>query len=88
MNGFDILDKLTNEELEVIVKLIIEKGWQTESLSKDKEYKKYYPDHKKYVDKIKKDLKKGFLLDCDTLVVSSHHGPCCVEHHFLELVLN
>lgn len=56
MNGFDILDKLTNEELEVIVKLIIEKGWQTESLSKDKEYKKYYPDHKKYVDKIKIEL--------------------------------
>lgn len=56
MNDFEILDKLTNEELDVIVKLIIEKGWQTETLSKDKNYKKYYPDHRKYVDSIKTEL--------------------------------
>lgn len=64
MSGFNVLDKLTNEELEVIVKLIVEKGWQTESLSKDKDYKKYYPDHKKYVDKIKNELS---LMGGDTI---------------------
>ena len=64
MSGFDILDELTNEELDVIVKLIVEKGWQTESLSKDKDYKKYYPDHRKYVSKIKNELS---LMGGDTL---------------------
>ena len=64
MSGFDVLDKLTNEELDVLVKIIVEKGWQTESLSKDKDYKKYYPDHKKYVDKIKNELS---LMGGDTL---------------------
>ena len=64
MDGFDILDELTNEELDVIVKLIVEKGWQTESLSKDKDYKKYYPDHRKYVSKIKNELS---LMGGDTL---------------------
>lgn len=57
MDGFDILDELTNEELDVIVKLIVEKGWQTESLSKDKDYKKYYPEHRKYVSKIKNEVR-------------------------------
>ena len=56
MDDFNILDEMTNEELDVIVKLIVEKGWQTESLSKDNDYKKYCPDHKKYVDKIKNEL--------------------------------
>lgn len=56
MRNFEILDRFTNEELEVIVKLIVDRGWQTESLSKDEAYKKYYPDHKKYLDKIKTEL--------------------------------
>ena len=41
MDDINILDEMTNEELDVIVKLIVEKGWQTETLSKDKDYKKY-----------------------------------------------
>lgn len=56
MRNFEILDEFTNEELEVIVKLIVDKGWQTENLSKDEVYKKYYPDHRKYLDKIKTEL--------------------------------
>ena len=64
MDDFNILDEMTNEELDVIVKLIVEKGWQTESLSKDNDYKKYCPDHKKYVDKIKNELS---LMGGDTI---------------------
>ena len=56
MNGFDILNEFSNEELEVLVKLILDKGEFTEMLSEDERYKTYKPDHKRYVNKIKSEL--------------------------------
>lgn len=56
MNGFDILDEFSNEELEVLVKLILDKGSVTEKLSDTEGYKKYKPDHKRYVNNIKNEL--------------------------------
>lgn len=58
--NLDILDEFSNEELEVLVRLIIDKGTfmgkRTEKLSTDGSYIKYYPNHKRYVDKIKQAL--------------------------------
>ena len=56
MDGFEVLDKLNNEELGVLVNLIVDKGFVSEFLSTDESYQKYYPDHKMYVDKIKEEL--------------------------------
>lgn len=55
-SDLDILNTLSNDELEPIVKLITEKGSISQVLSLSEEYKTYYPDHKKYVDIIKKEL--------------------------------
>lgn len=56
VQDLEILDELSNEELEVLVKLIIDKGKLSETLSKDVSYKLHYPNHKCYVDKIKEEL--------------------------------
>lgn len=56
MKDFDILDEFSNEELDVLVKLMLDKGNATELLTLDENYKLYNPDHKRYVDKIKEEL--------------------------------
>ena len=56
MDGFEVLDEFSNEELEVLVKLILDKGALTETLTGSEEYEKYKPDHKRYVNRIKKEL--------------------------------
>lgn len=56
MRDLAMLDEFSNKELEVLVDLIVDKGWLTEMLSIDDAYKKYYPNHKCYVKKIKKEL--------------------------------
>lgn len=56
MDGFEVLDEFSNEELEVLVKLILDKGALTETLTGDEEYEKYKPNHKRYVNRIKKEL--------------------------------
>ncbi|WP_315439458.1 ubiquinol-cytochrome C chaperone family protein [uncultured Selenomonas sp.] len=56
MDGFEVLDEFSNEELEVLVKLILDKGALTETLTGDEEYEKYKPNHKLYVNRIKKEL--------------------------------
>lgn len=52
----DILDTLSNEELEPLVKLITDKGSLSEMLSVNDAYKKYYPNHKMYLSLIKEEL--------------------------------
>ena len=52
----DILNTLSNDELEPIVKLITEKGSLSQFLTISDEYKAHYPDHKKYLDLIKDEL--------------------------------
>lgn len=52
----DVLNIFSNDELEPLVKLITEKGSLSQTLTKSKEYKMYYPDHKKYVEQIKNTL--------------------------------
>ena len=55
MDGFEVLDEFSNEELEVLVKLILDKGALTETLTGSEEYEKYKPNHKLYVNRIKKN---------------------------------
>ncbi|MGE1063575.1 YaaW family protein [Megasphaera paucivorans] len=52
----DVLDKMSNEELNVLVQLLIDKGTISEMLSIDERYKRYAPDHKQYLDKIKEEI--------------------------------
>ena len=52
----DVLDKMSNEELNVLVQLLIDKGTISEVLSMDERYKRYAPDHKQYLDKIKEEI--------------------------------
>lgn len=51
-----ILDKLTNEELNPLVDIIINKGSISETLTINEKYKKYAPNHKMYLDIIKDEL--------------------------------
>lgn len=51
-----ILGEMSNEELEVLCKIIIDKGGMTEGLSSNDRYKNFYPDHRKYVDVIADEL--------------------------------
>ena len=48
------LNECTNEELDVLVKIILDRF--SETLSVDEKYKKYAPNHKMYVDVIYKEL--------------------------------
>lgn len=50
------LNMLTNEELDPLVDIIINKGSISESLSSNEKYKKYAPNHKMYLDIIKDEL--------------------------------
>ena len=56
MDGLEILDTFSNEELEPLVQIILEKGSATEMLSSNEDYKRYHPDHHKYVSVIKQEL--------------------------------
>lgn len=58
MNGFDILDEFSNEELSILVEIIIKKGDLTEELSSNSKYQQYAPDHKQYIDVIKDELSR------------------------------
>lgn len=58
MKDLAILDKFSNEELEVLVQLIVDKGKLSEMLSTDDTYEKHYPNHKCYVHLIKKELRE------------------------------
>ena len=52
----DILDQMTNEELDVLVRILIDKGDLTEELTSDERYQQYAPDHHQYIDLIKHEL--------------------------------
>ena len=53
-----ILNQLTNEELDPLVDIIINKGGISEFLSVNEKYKKYAPNHKMYLDVIKDELSR------------------------------
>lgn len=57
MSGLKILNEFSNDELEVLVKIIIEKGSPWEKLTVDDTYKAHYPNHIRYVEQIKKELR-------------------------------
>nr|WP_260162602.1 ubiquinol-cytochrome C chaperone family protein [Pectinatus brassicae] len=59
VSGLKILNEFSNDELEVLVKIIIEKGWKSQTLSHDETYKSHHPNHICYVEQIKKEL-RGF----------------------------
>ena len=54
--GLTILNDMSNEELEVLVRIIIDKGKLTERLTSNKRYKQFAPDHQRYTDLISKEL--------------------------------
>lgn len=56
MNDLAVLNEFSNDELEVLVKLIIDKGSLMETLSIDATYKACHPNHIRYVEQIKKEL--------------------------------
>ena len=56
MSDLDILNNLSNEELEVIVRLIIDEGGLTEQLTDSDDYKRYKPNHRMYIDAIKEEI--------------------------------
>lgn len=56
MGALDFLDECSNEELAPLVQFIVDKGGWTESLTNDPAYKKYHPDHRKYLPKIKNEI--------------------------------
>ena len=51
-----ILNEMSNEELEVLVRIIIDKGGFSEQLTSNNDYKNFQPDHRKYVDAIESEL--------------------------------
>ena len=51
-----LLGDMSNEELEVLFRIIVEKGKLTETLTSNKKCKRFYPDHRKYADLIAKEL--------------------------------
>lgn len=54
----DFLHKCNKEELEFLVKLIIEVGGMTSQLEKKANFKLYHPDHTKYVDEIIEEIQR------------------------------
>ena len=103
MNGLEILNEMTNEELEVIVRLIIDEGGPTEELTDYDSYQKYRPNHHKYVNLIESEIikfgsntfffnnsYKEIVCDvCDKLDVPYNEGRPLehIEHNLLEKVL-
>ena len=103
MNGLEILDEMTNEELEVLVRLIIDEGGITESLTDYSDYINYSPNHRKYTYAIKNEIieygsntfwdnqsYKEIVCDvCDKLDVNYNSGRTLehIEHNLLEVVL-
>lgn len=100
MTGLEILDDMTNEELEVLVRLIIDEGGITESLTDYSDYVKFSPDHHKYTYAIRKEIieygsntfwdnKSYKEIVCDKLDVNYNSGRSLehIEHNLLEVVL-
>lgn len=103
MKGLEILYEMDNEELGVLVEIIKEKGGFTNDLTTCSAYQKYYPDHKKYVDKIESEIiafgsntfwenksYKEILCDvCDKMKVNYNSSRDLehIEHNLLEKVL-
>lgn len=56
MTGLEILNQCSNEELDVLVKIIIDKGGATESLTGKEQYQRYFPNHQRYIDAIKNEI--------------------------------
>lgn len=52
----EFLRSVPNESLDDLVNLFKEKANLTEGLSMDEEYKKYYPDHQKYIERIMEEI--------------------------------
>ena len=50
--GLEFLDDMKNDELEVLVRIIIDKGGFSEELTDDADYQRYHPDHQKYTQRI------------------------------------
>ena len=103
MNGLEILNDMTNEELNVIVRIILDEGGPTEELTDYDSYQKYSPDHHKYVNLIESEIikfgsntfwdnksYKEIVCDvCDKLNVNYNSGRTLehIEHNLLEKVL-
>ena len=103
MSDLDILNNLSNEELEVIVRLIIDEGGLTEQLTDSDDYKRYKPNHRMYIDAIKEEIIKygsnTFFFNnsykeivcnvCDKLDVPYNASRSLehIEHNLLEKVL-
>lgn len=103
MTGLEILDEMTNEELEVLVRLIIDEGDITESLTDYSDYINFSPNHKKYTYAIRNEIiaygsntflpnnsYKEIVCDvCDKLDVNYNSGRALehIEHNLLEVVL-
>ena len=103
MSGLEILNDMTNEELNVIVRIIIDEGGPTEELTDYNSYQKYSPDHHKYVNLIESEIikfgsntfffnnsYKEIVCDvCDKLEVPYNSGQSLehIEHNLLETVL-
>lgn len=103
MNGLEILYEMDNEELEVLVEIIKEKGGFNNDLTTCSAYEKYYPDHKKYVSKIESEIisygsnsfgdnksYKEILCDvCDKMEVNYNRARDLehIEHNLMEKVL-
>ncbi len=51
-----ILAEMSNEELDVLYKIIVDKGNLTEQLSSNERCKKFYPEHRRYVAEIADEL--------------------------------
>ncbi|MBR1579362.1 MAG: hypothetical protein IJ668_02560 [Selenomonadaceae bacterium] len=51
-----LLADMSNDELEVLVRIIVDKGKLTERLTSNKKVKRLYPNHQRYADVIAKEL--------------------------------
>lgn len=56
MDGLEFLNSCSNEELDFLVRLIIDKGSLTEGLSSNEDYIKYALDHHRYVGVLEKEI--------------------------------
>ena len=54
--GLEILNDMSQEELDLIVHTIIDKGSLTETLTTNELYKKYQPNHRMYLDAIQNEI--------------------------------
>jgi len=55
-SDLDVLDNLSNDQLDTLVKVITQKGDWTEELTTNERYKQFNPNHRMYIPEIKKEL--------------------------------